>query len=144
MADGAAWAAVPPESDVGLEHVLTLVSTLVALGGIGVAAFLYLRRPDAAEALRARFPVLYRLLLNKYYVDETYDAAIVQPIRIVSEEGLWRGVDDRIIDGAVNGMGTIVTRLSELMRRMQTGSVLSYAASVLVGVIVIVGYYLWR
>jgi NADH-quinone oxidoreductase subunit L len=143
---GAAWSVEEhgAGADARLEHVLTLVSTLIALGGIGLAAFLYLRRPEAAEALRSRFPGIHRLLLNKYYVDEIYDAAIVQPIRIVSEEGLWRGIDARGIDGAVNGTGTAVQRLSGLMRLLQTGSVRSYAASVLIGAIVIVGYYLWR
>jgi NADH-quinone oxidoreductase subunit L len=145
-AGAAAWAGQDHGAlaDVGLERIMTLVSTLVALGGIGLAAVLYLRRPETAEALRLRFPGIYRLLLNKYYVDEIYDAALIQPVRIVSEEGLWRGVDARLIDGAVNGMGASVQRLSGLMRRLQTGSVRGYAASVLVGVLVIVGYYLWR
>ena len=55
--------------------------------------------------MAARFAGLHRVLENKYYVDEIYDAAIVQPIRIVSEEGLWKIVDVRVIDGAVNGVG---------------------------------------
>ena len=59
-------------------------------------------------------PACARLLLNKYYVDEIYDAAIVQPIRIVSEEGLWKVVDVRVIDGAVNGVGE--------RRRLQRGA----------------------
>jgi NADH-quinone oxidoreductase subunit L len=144
-ATGLAWSAANHgEVNPDLEHLLTGVSTIVALAGIGIAAFLYLKRPQVAESLRLRFPGLYRLLLNKYYVDEVYEAGVVQPIRIVSEQGLWRGVDERVIDGAVNGFGWLVTHLSELVRRVQTGSVLSYAASVLVGVILIVGYYLWR
>jgi NADH-quinone oxidoreductase subunit L len=139
------WSSEPHGADdAGLEHALTIVSTVIALGGIGVAAFLYLKRPEVAESLRLRFPGLYRLLLNKYYVDEVYDAVIVQPIRIVSEEGLWRGVDDRVIDGAVNGVGSTVDRLSSVLRRAQTGSVVGYAGSVLIGVTLIIGYYLWR
>jgi len=82
--------------------------------------------------------------VNKYYVDEAYDAAIVQPIRIISEEGLWRGVDVHVIDGAVNGVGEAVGGASELLRRLQTGSVRAYAASLFLGVVLIVGYYLWR
>jgi NADH-quinone oxidoreductase subunit L len=87
---------------------------------------------------------VYTLLLNKYYVDEIYDAAIVQPIRIVSQEGLWRGVDVHVIDGAVNGTASIVEGGSSLMRRLQTGSVRTYAGSLLIGVVLILGYYLWR
>jgi NADH-quinone oxidoreductase subunit L len=61
-----------------------------------------------------------------------------------SEEALWRGVDVRLIDGAVNGTGAIVTGFSSVLRRLQTGSVRAYASSMFVGVVVILGYYLWR
>ena len=71
-------------------------------------------------------------------------AAIVQPIQIVSQEGLWKRLDVRVIDGAVNGVADTVGGMSELLRRLQTGSVRAYAASVFVGVICILGYYLWR
>ena len=91
-----------------------------------------------------RFAGVRELLLNKYYVDEVYDAAIVQPIRIVSEEALWKVVDVRLIDGAVNGVGDTVGGGSEVLRRVQSGSVRTYAASLLLGVVMILGYYLWR
>ena len=51
---------------------------------------------------------MHDLLLNKYYVDEIYDAAIVEPIVNVSRGGLWKIVDAEIIDGAVNGAGSFV------------------------------------
>jgi NADH-quinone oxidoreductase subunit L len=82
--------------------------------------------------------------MNKYYVDEIYDAAIVQPIRIVSEDGLWKILDVRVIDGAVNDVAGTVGGASELLRRLQTGSVRAYAASLFLGVVLILGYYLWR
>ena len=91
-----------------------------------------------------RFPGMYRLLANKYFVDEIYDATIVQPIGIVSEDGLWKHVDTRLIDGAVNGVGETVGDSSELLRRLQSGSVRAYAASLFFGVVLILGYYLWR
>ena len=94
------------------ELTLMAVSSVVALSGIGIAAFFFLKRRDAAETLAARFAGLRTLLLNKYYVDEIYDAVIVQPIRIVSEHGLWKIVDARIIDGAVNGAAEIVAGTS--------------------------------
>jgi len=77
-------------------------------------------------------------------VDEAYDAAVVQPIRIVSQEGLWRGVDVNIIDGAVNGTASIVDGSAGVLRRLQSGSVRAYAGSLFVGVVMILGYYLWR
>ena len=128
----------------GLEGALMLVSTAVALAGIGIAFYFFLKNRAAANALTGRFGGLQRLLLNKYYVDEIYDAAVVQPIRIVSEEGLWKMVDVRLIDAAVNGVGQTVSGSSELIRRVQTGSVRAYAASVFFGVVMILGYYLWR
>jgi len=119
------------------------VSIVVAFAGIGLATYYFLKSRRAADAMAARFAGLYRLLLNKYYVDEIYDAAIVQPIRITSEDGLWKVVDVRVIDGAVNGAGEIIGGSSELLRRLQTGSVRAYAASLFVGVVLILGYYLW-
>jgi NADH-quinone oxidoreductase subunit L len=127
-----------------LELSLMGVSSLIALTGIGLAAFIWLRRRDIAAAAAARFPGVHRLLLHKYYVDEVYDAAIVQPIRMGSQEGLWRRLDMQVVDGAVNGTGTIVASGSALLRRLQSGSVRAYAGSMFIGVVVILGYYLWR
>ena len=90
------------------------------------------------------FAPLHTLLLNKYYVDELYDATIVQPIKVVSQQGLWRGFDVGIIDGAVNGTGALVSGGSAVLRRLQTGSVRTYAGSLFVGVVLVLGYYLWR
>ncbi len=79
-----------------------------------------------------------------YYVDEAYDAAIVQPIKVTSERGLWKVMDAGAIDGLVNGTAEAVGGLSELLRRLQTGSVRAYAASLLFGAVLVFGYYLWR
>jgi NADH-quinone oxidoreductase subunit L len=137
-------AAEPGDGHVALEGQLMLVSTLVAFIGIGLAWLFFLKRRDLADAAASRFPGLHRLLLNKYYVDEVYDAAIVQPVRIVSEQVLWKGVDAAIIDGAVNGAGVTVTGLSGRLRLLQTGSIRAYAASLMIGAVVILAYFLWR
>ena len=100
-------------------------------------------RQDRARALAERFGGLYRLLVNKYYVDEVYDAAIVQPVRIVSAEGLLRRLDVNVIDRAVNGVASSVHGMGSALRRVQTGSVRAYAASIFLGVVAILGYYLW-
>ena len=125
-----------------LELALMIVSSLIAIGGIGVAAFLYLKRPAIPAALAARFPGVYRFLVNKGYVDEIYDAVVVQPIKSLSEHVLWKA-DARVIDGAVNGMGQIVAEGGALFRQIQTGSLRLYTVSVLFGAVMIVGYYLW-
>ncbi len=126
------------------ELALMILSSAVAIAGIGVASYFFLRNTAAAQAMAERFSGLYRLLMNKYYVDEVYDAAIVQPIRITSEEGLWKVIDVRVIDGLVNGTGRLVDGTSAALRRIQTGSVRAYAASLFFGVVAILGYYLWR
>jgi NADH-quinone oxidoreductase subunit L len=127
-----------------LELQLMFLSSAVALLGVGLAWFIWLKRPEIADSMAARFPGLHRLLLNKYYVDELYDVTIVQPVKIVSEDGLWRGMDARLVDGAVNGTGQVVGGLSAVMRLFQSGSVKTYAASTFLGVVLILAYYIWR
>jgi len=131
------------ESHEALEFTLMAVSTAIAVAGIWFAYFVWVKRRSIAENAAREFAPVHRLLLNKYYVDEIYDAAIVQPIRVASQEGLWRGFDVKIIDGAVNGAATIVNSSATLLRRLQTGSVKTYAGSVFVGAVAILAYYLW-
>jgi NADH:ubiquinone oxidoreductase subunit 5 (subunit L)/multisubunit Na+/H+ antiporter MnhA subunit len=130
--------------ETSLEWMLMGVSTLIAILGIGLATYIWLQNPRIAAAMEGRFPGVYRLLLNKYYVDELYDVTVVQPVKIASEDGLWRGMDARLVDGAVNGTGQIVGGLSAVLRLLQSGSVKTYAASTFLGVVVILAYYLWR
>jgi NADH-quinone oxidoreductase subunit L len=134
--------AAAEHADHTVELMLMAVSTIIALTGIGIAAFLYLKRPAMPDAFAARFSGGYQFLVNKGYIDEMYDAVIVQPARALSEHVLWKA-DARVIDGAVNGTGQIVAETGGLVRQMQTGSVRTYAVSVLFGAVVIVGYYLW-
>jgi NADH-quinone oxidoreductase subunit L len=141
---GPAGESIQSGSTAGLEMSLMVLSSLVAIVGIAIAAFLYLKSRRAADEIANRFSSLYRLLYHKYYVDEVYDATIVQPIRMLSEEGLWKIVDVRVIDGTVNRVADLVEGSGEVIRRTQTGSVRAYAASFLLGAVLIVGYYLWR
>ncbi|PYR09107.1 MAG: NADH-quinone oxidoreductase subunit L [Acidobacteria bacterium] len=131
-------------ADGGTGMTLMIVSIVVAFAGIGIATYYFLKNCRAAAVMAARFAGLRLVLQNKYYVDEIYDATVVQPIRIVSEDGLWKTIDVRLIDGAVNGVGETVGGASEVLRRVQTGSVRAYAASLLLGVVLVLGYYLWR
>jgi NADH-quinone oxidoreductase subunit L len=130
--------------EAGLELTLMAVSSGVAIAGIGIAMYFFLRNRSAADIVASRFAGLHRLLQNKYYVDDAYDATVVQPIRIASEEGLWKIVDVKVIDGTVNGAARLVGALGGGMRLMQTGSVRAYAASLFFGAVAILGYYLWR
>ena len=126
------------------ELMLMALSSGIAIAGIVIAAYFWLRNRAAADAMSRRMAGLYNLLSHKYYVDEIYDAAIVQPIKLLSTGGLWKGVDVGMIDGAVNGAGTIVVESGGVVRRAQTGSVRAYAVSVLLGAVLVLGYYLWR
>jgi NADH-quinone oxidoreductase subunit L len=132
-----------PQEEIDLEHTLTAVSSGIALGGIGLAFFVWVRRREIAAGMAARFAPVHRLLLNKYYVDEVYDAAVVRPIEGASRAGLWQGVDVKVIDGAVNGAATVVGASAWVLRRIQTGSVRAYAGSLFLGAVLILGYYLW-
>jgi NADH-quinone oxidoreductase subunit L len=140
--------APPAHEDGSADHraelLLMAFSSGIAAAGIGLAFYFFLRRRDAADRVAASFAGVHRLLLNKYYVDEIYDAAIVQPIKRSSEHGLWRVVDAGLIDGTVNGAGSVVNGASAILRRLQTGSMRAYALSVFVGVVLILGYYVWR
>jgi NADH-quinone oxidoreductase subunit L len=126
------------------ELLLMALSSGIALAGIGLAAYFWLWHRAAAARVARRVAGVYTLLLNKYYVDEIYDAVIVRPIQKGSELVLWRGADAALIDGAVNGVGKAVRGSSDSLRRLQNGSIRAYAASLFLGVVVILGWYLTR
>ena len=94
--------------------------------------------------MAVRFAGIHRVLLGKYFVDEFYNKAIVQPIKAVSTGLLWRAVDSGLIDGTVNAVGLVVRGWSAVLRRLQTGSVRAYAMSLFLGVVTILGYLLWK
>jgi NADH-quinone oxidoreductase subunit L len=123
---------------------LMATSTAIALAGIGIAAYFFLINRKAADGIASAAAPIRTLLYNKYYVDEIYDATIVQPIKRVSETVLWRGVDAGLIDGSVNGVGRVVRESGGLLRLLQTGSIRAYAASLFLGVVLVLGYYLYQ
>jgi NADH-quinone oxidoreductase subunit L len=142
--DHAAAAGHDDPEKTRIELTLMGVSTVLALLGIGLAAFFFLQRPQAADAAARSLSPVHALLLNKYYVDEIYDATIVHPLRDGSSAVLWKVVDARVIDGAVNGTGHLVRESAGALRLLQTGSVRVYAASLFTGVLLVLGYYLAR
>ena len=126
----------------GPAWALMAVSVAAALAGLLVAWEMYVR--GRADLAKAGVPqnAIHRLLLNKYYVDELYDRAIVQPIFTLSR---WCAevFDAGVIDGAVNGVATVVEQAARRLRRYQTGFVMNYALSMLVGVVALLGWFLW-
>jgi NADH-quinone oxidoreductase subunit L len=112
------------------------LSILAALLGIGIASWWYLKSTEIPDQLAERFADLYRILTHKYYVDEFYNWLIVGPLHIVSEKFLWRVVDAGAIDNVlVNGTGESTAGVGEVLRRIQSGNISSYATWVLVGAV---------
>ncbi len=124
------------------EYLLMALSVAVAGAGIYFARVVYIRRTELAESLRARFGTLHKVLLNKYYVDEAYDKAIVNPMVSASEGLLWKGMDVWVIDGIVNGSAKVIAALSQLVRKMQSGVVQQYAFLFLIGIFAIMSWLL--
>jgi NADH-quinone oxidoreductase subunit L len=122
----------PSPEEIRSEQLLALVSVLIALSGIGIGWVMFQSQP-----LR-RMPVL---LENKYYVDEIYDAAIINPILGVSREGLWKIFDLGVIDGVIYLIGRTVVGFGRIGRHLQTGFVRGYAAIILAGALIIIGYF---
>jgi len=126
---------IPSPVEVSEERLFTIISVLIALSGIGIGWLVFQKRP------LLRLP---SLLEQKYYVDEIYDAAIINPINAGSREGLWKLFDVGVIDGIVNGLGQTVTRVGATVRYMQTGFVRGYAAIILAGALIIIGYFAYN
>ena len=118
--------------DVSQERLFTLISVVIALAGIGIGWFMFQRQP------LKRMP---RLLENKYYVDEIYDTTLINPINTVSREGLWKIFDIGVIDGIIHALGNAVVQIGRTIRYMQIGFVRGYAAIILAGALIIIGYF---
>jgi len=119
--------------------VLIVISTAVALVGIGVAWFVYLSRRIDWQAMRARLWGQKRTLERGFYVNDVYSGAVVAPAKAASAF-LAYVVDARVVDGAVNGIGTLFRRTAQAGRRVQTGLVRNYALGVLLGAVAILWY----
>jgi NADH-quinone oxidoreductase subunit L len=120
-----------------------LLPTVVALLGIAAATAMYLLRPDWPGLLAERFARLYRFLLNKWYFDELYDWLFVRPALYLGA-GLWRSGDGALIDGVgPDGIAAATRELARRAGRLQTGYVYHYAFAMLIGVAVLVTWYLY-
>jgi NADH-quinone oxidoreductase subunit L len=127
---------------VALERGLAAASLAWGLLGLTLGFIVYSRRTKVADAVRGLaggWP--YRVLLNKYYVDEAYQGAFIRPGFRLSKTVLWKGVDAGVIDGLlVNGSALVVAVIGSLLRLLQNGLVRFYAWSFTVGVAVFVVY----
>jgi NADH-quinone oxidoreductase subunit L len=122
----------------GTEWSLLLASVAAALAGIGAALLFYGRQPKIPRWLVHRFPGLYKVLLNKYYVDEFYGLIIVNPL-LRGSEAVYNHFDLKVIDGAVNGAGRLSMLAGKALNALQTGRLKDYALGLLAGLIILLG-----
>jgi NADH-quinone oxidoreductase subunit L len=120
---------------IGLLHAVAGWPVIVAVLGLLLAWWLYIKNPTAPERLAQSLRGLYLLVFNKYYVDEIYAALIVRPLIWVSKNVLWHGVDEGLIDGIVHGSAHVARASGGRLRELQSGNTRSYASWVLVGVL---------
>jgi NADH-quinone oxidoreductase subunit L len=111
-----------------LELILTIVAVLVALEGWLIADKYYRRKPERPAQLAAALPIGYKLLANKYYVDEIYDAVLVKPLFAVSRYVLGWIVDTGILGGITWLLAGIANLSGMILQRWQSGNLRSYAA----------------
>jgi NADH-quinone oxidoreductase subunit L len=128
-------ASTATSDDHGTEIELTIVSSVIAFLGIGIGWVWFNRKP---------LWVPPGLLEHKYYVDEVYDATVIQPIKVGSINLLWKFIDVRIIDGAVNGAGQLAGLFGGALSYLQSGLARSYVAVVVLGALLIIGYFVMR
>lgn len=123
-----------------IEYGLMVVSTAIVSLGIFIAYRLYYSESSKPTELAQKLSGLYKLLWNKYFVDEIYQNLFVSPIRDMSEKFLWKIFDVKIIDGFINNTAKATGHSGEYIRKMQSGVAQNYAVYMLVGIILIVGY----
>ena len=126
-----------------LEWALMALSAVVAILAIILAQYMYLVNPDRPGRLSERYASLYKLLSNKYYVDEIYVAGIVNPLRNLAGF-LSQVMDAGIIDGAVNGLAAFFGRTGEETRKLQTGYVRNYSLAIVLGAVIVIGYIILK
>jgi len=125
----------------GAAYVIMAAATLVGLSGIGAAYYVYVLNPGLPDRLAQRWRAAYELSLNKWYVDEAYDRSVVQPT-MSAAHGLWKHIDVKVIDGAVNGVARAIAWGGWLMRLTQSGETQHYAMGMALGAVVILTVYL--
>ncbi len=108
---------------------------IVAILGLLVAWWFYIRKPELPKRVAQSVYGLYTLLLNKYYLDEFYAALIVRPLLWISTNVLWHVVDEGVIDGTVNGTARVARESGGQLRRLQSGNTRSYASWVVIGAV---------
>ncbi|NLJ52247.1 MAG: NADH-quinone oxidoreductase subunit L, partial [Alcaligenaceae bacterium] len=122
-------------------HAIMTVPFWLVVAGFVVALYLYVISPGTSTKIYNAFSGVNRVLENKYYVDWIYENVFAAGARVLGK-GFWKGGDKGVIDGFIIGGSTkLVAGLAAIGRKLQTGYVYHYAASMLVGVIVLISFF---
>ena len=118
-------------------HSLTTPVLWLAIAGVVLSWFFYMKRPDIPEAIKQRFSGVYKLLDNKYYMDAINQAVFARGARLLGT-GLWKGGDQSLIDGLfVNGSARVVASFAAASRYLQSGYIYHYAFAMIIGMLVL-------
>jgi NADH-quinone oxidoreductase subunit L len=124
-------------------HGLTAAPFWLALAGVVLSYYMYMINPALPAAIKRACGPVYRLLENKYYLDWINENIIARGTRALGT-GLWKGGDQAIIDGAVvNGSWKLIGRISGVVRWMQSGYIYHYAFAMLLGIFILMTYFVW-
>jgi NADH-quinone oxidoreductase subunit L len=126
------------EHTIMIEVIFVIISIIVA----SISIFISFRKFSIQEKFEDE-KGFGKILENKYYLDEIYDAAVVNPIQKTSEKFLWNIFDIKIIDGAVNGIAKYFSRLGSEWRKLQTGVIQDYATFAIAGIVLIIAYFIF-
>jgi NADH-quinone oxidoreductase subunit L len=124
-------------------HGLTSLPFVLAMSGVGLSWFFYLKRPDIPAAIQKSVKPLYILLENKYYFDKFNEVVFAGGARLLGR-GLWKTGDQALIDGLlVNGSAKFVGWFAGVVRKLQTGHIYQYAFGMIFGVVALLTYFLY-
>ena len=125
------------------QHAFSTVPFWLAVAGVAVSYYMYMVNPALPAGIKRTFQPIYTLLENKYYLDWFNENVLARGARLLGV-GLWKGGDQALIDGAlVNGSWKLVGWISGMVRRLQTGYVYHYALVMLLGIFVLMTYFVW-
>ena len=125
-----------PLAEGGHDATLVYIALATGLGGILLAYVFYVVNPGIPQSIANGLGAIYRLVVNKFYVDEIYDFLVVRPVLTSSRDVFW-AMDRVIVDGAVNGVASQARAVGRVLRSWQTGSIRTYASWVAIGSVII-------
>jgi len=126
-----------------VEYFMIALSIAMAFLGIAAATVMYLMKPELPAAFTRTFSTLHRVVFNKWYVDELYDAIVVNPVKSFGTF-CWKAFDVKVVDGIVNGVGKLTNLFSAGLRYTQTGLFHNYALAMVLGMVVMVAIFVLR